>query len=69
MGDPSNCRDRFNSVDLLSVSTPIRNQYLRLKAQFPGAIHDVRPAGQVVRDVAAEAARLLAMAAGGAASA
>jgi NAD(P)H-dependent flavin oxidoreductase YrpB (nitropropane dioxygenase family) len=34
-----------------------------------GAIRDVRPAGQVVRDVVAEAARLLARPADGAASA
>jgi nitronate monooxygenase len=39
-----------------------------LAGEGAGAIHDVRPAGQVVRDVAVEAARLLAMAAGGAAS-
>jgi NAD(P)H-dependent flavin oxidoreductase YrpB (nitropropane dioxygenase family) len=44
-------------------------QMILLAGEGAGAIHDVRPAGQVVRDVAAEAARLLAMAAGGAASA
>jgi MutS domain I len=35
-------RYRCESVDLPSVSTPIRNQYLRLKAQFPGALMFVR---------------------------
>jgi hypothetical protein len=37
-GYASTFRERCDSVDLPSVSTPIRNQYLRLKAQSPGAI-------------------------------
>ena len=37
-GHPSDRRYRYDCVDPPSVSTPIRNQYLRLKAQFPGAI-------------------------------
>jgi nitronate monooxygenase len=40
-----------------------------LAGEGAGAIRDVRPAGQVVRDVVAEAARLLARTADGAASA